>query len=204
MNKNFEKFEDFLKQITSILSLNIEQTLTKYNSFLNTEFIYKYSNEYLTKSFVFLSFWKKTSSIPSNLPSPLKLESKVIAGYKRGSKLLGVPTANLEISQEISSLLSKIPTGVYYGHLNFLENSITSIDITRCYKGVLSIGYNPYFDNQIKTIEVFLIDYEGEDFYDQKVSLTINGFLRTEASFENFAELVTAISYDIITANSIL
>lgn len=203
-SKRFDKFEDFLKQITSNLSLNIESTLIKYNSFLNSEFIYKYSNEFLTKNFVFLSLWKKTSSLPSNLPSPIKLESKVIAGFKRGSKLLGVPTANLEITQEISNLLSKIHTGVYYGHLNFLENSISSIDMTRSYKGVLSIGYNPYFDNQSKTIEVFLIDYEGEDFYDQKVSLTIEGFLRTEASFENFAELVTAISYDIITANSIL
>jgi riboflavin kinase len=203
-NKFFEKFEDFLKQISSNLSLNTEATITNYNTFLNNQFIYKYSNEFLTKDFAFLSLWKKTSFLPSTVPSPLKLESKVIAGFKRGSKLLGVPTANLEITQEISNLLSKIHTGVYYGHLNFLENSISSIDRSRSYKGVLSIGYNPYFDNQSKTIEVFLIDYEGEDFYDHKVSLTIQGFLRTEASFENFAELVTAISYDIITANGIL
>ncbi len=68
------------------------------------------------------------------------------------------------------------------------------------YKSVLSIGYNPYFDNSCKTLEVFLIDYEGEDFYDSECLLTIEGFVRNEAAFENFSELVTAINYDIIVS----
>ena len=118
-------------------------------------------------------------------------------GFKRGSKLLGVPTANIEIKQSLVS----IQTGVYYGPFRFLEDLDESHKV---YSGVLSIGYNPYFDNNCKTIEVFLTDYEGEDFYGKEVTLSIEGFIRTEASFENFSELVTSITYDIIVSNEIL
>ncbi len=127
--------------------------------------------------------------------NPFHIEGKVVPGFKRGSKLLGVPTANIETKEKFSH----IQTGVYYGPFRFLNYGIE-----KTYAGVLSIGYNPYFDNNCKTIEVFLIDYEGEDFYDREVELTIEGFIRTEASFENFSELVTAITYDIIISNQIL
>ena len=90
---------------------------------------------------------------------------------------------------------------MFYGPFKFLNKDLFS---KTTYSGVLSIGFNPYFDNQIKTIEVFLIDYEGEDFYDQEVELIIEGFVRTEASFENFSELVTAITYDIIVSDGLL
>jgi FAD synthase len=94
--------------------------------------------------------------------------------------------------------------GVYYGDFYFITNTVTSANILKKYKGVLSIGYNPYFDNDFKTIEVFLIDYEGDDFYGEDVMVTIKGYIRPESAFENFCELVTAITYDIIIANKIL
>ena len=69
---------------------------------------------------------------------------------------------------------------------------------------MLSIGYNPFFNNKLKTIEVFLIDYEREDFYEDEVSLLSDGYSRSEENFANLSELVTTITYDIILFNEIL
>uniref|UniRef100_A0A5K4E9X2 riboflavin kinase n=1 Tax=Schistosoma mansoni TaxID=6183 RepID=A0A5K4E9X2_SCHMA len=63
---------------------------------------------------------------------------KVVHGFGRGSKQLGIPTANLE-----ESIVSEIPdstkNGIYFGWAK-LSN-------TPVYKMVMSIGWNPYFKN---------------------------------------------------------
>lgn len=96
--------------------------------------------------------------------------------------------------------------GVYLGMITFTSNqkSNEKIEEKITYKGMLSIGYNPFFDNAHKTIEVFLIDYEGDDFYEDYVSLNIHGYSRTETVFSGFSELVTTITYDIILGNKLL
>jgi len=86
--------------------------------------------------------------------------------------------------------------------LSLIMKKNSEIDLEKEYKCVLSIGWNPYYDNSFKTIEVFIIDYEGENFYNEELEISINSFIRTEANFENFGELVTAIAYDIIQANN--
>ena len=192
---NFESenyFEDMIKSICQIQSLDYLQTISIYKELNGSQFINKYSKEYINKKFDFLPLWRNSNSIPE-----ISIFGKVIPGFKRGSKLLGVPTANIEITPEIKEKLAAITTGIYFGHFSFADSE----KISGNFNAVLSIGYNPYFENECKTIEVFLIDYEGEDFYDEHVNLTIEGFLRTEASFENFSELVTAITYDIIASN---
>jgi len=105
-------------------------------------------------------------------------------------------------NEKINNLLS----GIYVGFCKFETNNLGNIeiDIKRSYKAVMSIGWNPYFDNAVKTIEVFIIDYEGDNFYDEELQISITSFIRTEANFENFGELVTAITYDIIRADNIL
>lgn len=198
--KNFTKekesfvFEDILKKISSFNNCDEIETLNNYNNYLNTEFIFKYSKEFLNKKFRFLNLWNNYKMIV-----PVEISGKIITGFKRGSKLLGVPTANIEITEEIKEKIDYLHTGVYFGEFFFKNKNNNS----EMFKAVLSIGYNPYFDNAQKTIEVFLINYEGEDFYDALIDLIIKGFIRTEASFENFAELVTAITYDIITTDTI-
>ena len=96
--------------------------------------------------------------------------------------------------------------GVYFGTITFKTNlkNNPQIDKMKTYKGVLSIGYNPFFNNKVKTIEVFLIDYKGKDFYEDEVSLLIDGYSRSEENFANLSELVTTITYDIILFNDIL
>ena len=65
------------------------------------------------------------------------------------------------------------------------------------FTGLISIGYNPFFGNKVKTIECYLVGYSGGDLYGQKIKLRISKYLRPESRFWSFAELVTAIAYDI-------
>ena len=62
----------------------------------------------------------------------------------------------------------------------------------------LSIGWNPTYDNDEKTIEVFIInDFEGKDFYDDYLTVDLKHFLRAEALFSDFDALILAIQCDI-------
>lgn len=114
--------------------------------------------------------------------------------------------ANIEMTNKNSDLIEDMLSGIYVGPCKFLTNKSNNqnINTNKKYKGVLSIGWNPFYDNEVKTIEVFIIDYQGDNFYDEELEISINSFIRTEANFENFGELVTAITYDIIQAESML
>ena len=48
---------------------------------------------------------------------------------------------------------------------------------------VMSIGWNPFFDNAKKTIEPWLLHEFGGDFYDQELRLHVLGYIRPEANF---------------------
>lgn len=145
----------------------------------------------MKRTFLFENLWGNKLDIKVS-----SIEGKVVAGFKRGSKLLGVPTANIEIHCE--DILKGLINGVYFGEFFFKTNkNNNTINTNESYRAVLSIGNNPYFDNTLRTLEVFLIHYSGEDFYDEKVKLEIQGYIRPESSFEIFAELVTTIGYDI-------
>eukprot|EP00586_Coscinodiscus_wailesii_P007520 CAMPEP_0172492102 /NCGR_PEP_ID=MMETSP1066-20121228/23120_1 /TAXON_ID=671091 /ORGANISM="Coscinodiscus wailesii, Strain CCMP2513" /LENGTH=107 /DNA_ID=CAMNT_0013261529 /DNA_START=65 /DNA_END=384 /DNA_ORIENTATION=- len=88
---------------------------------------------------------------PTPKTLPIRLISKVIHGYKRGSTELGVPTANLSPSPSFAAL----PTGVYYGFARVVPSSPSSSSTT--YKTALSIGYNPHYANTEKTVEPHFI-----------------------------------------------
>lgn len=50
---------------------------------------------------------------------PIRLISKVVRGYGRGSKDLGIPTANVSRDQDVLSCscgdFDHLPTGIYWG-----------------------------------------------------------------------------------------
>jgi FAD synthase len=110
------------------------------------------------------------------------------------------------MTEENIAITNQMLSGVYFGLCKFLSNKSGNpkINLNNSYKYVLSIGWNPYYENEVKTIEVFIIDYIGDAFYEEVLEIDVNYFLRTEANFENFGELVTAITYDIIQANIML
>src|SRR5258708_37477655 len=48
-------------------------------------------------------------------PFPLQMEGKVIRGFRRGSKELGIPTANLPVDNNLTPWISSIKSGAYFG-----------------------------------------------------------------------------------------
>ena len=197
-----EKIENYFDSFDDFIDAYFSSSKEKYNSFKGNEFIMKYSHDQITKKFSFSSLWKNYTVFKNQI----LIEGKVIKGFKRGSKLLGIPTANIEMNETNTKIVTSHINGVYFGTITFKSNNKKNqnIEKKKCYKGVLSIGYNPFFNNKSKTIEVFLIDYDGEDFYEDEVSLLIDGYSRSEENFANLSELVTTITYDIILFNDIL
>jgi hypothetical protein len=82
--------------------------------------------------------------IEGTLPiEPWFIGGPVIKGFGRGSKVLGIPTANLP-AENFSDVVSEHTSGVYFGWAGLSTRGV--------YKMVMSIGWNPYFDNTEKTV----------------------------------------------------
>jgi len=193
---NEKEFDKFLES-----NFN-ENAKTIFSDFFKTEFIMKYQKEDIKKKFKFFSLWKNYIFYKEKIT----IEGKIVSGFQRGSKQLGIPTANIEMTEENSKKIKKLINGTLFGRMSFKTNKKNNpnIEINKQYKSVLSIGYNPTFNNQTKTIEVFLINFEGGDFYDDEVCLIIDGYSRSEMRFSGLPELVTSITYDTILFNEIL
>ncbi|MCL4137092.1 UNVERIFIED_CONTAM: hypothetical protein GTU68_061959 [Idotea baltica] len=74
---------------------------------------------------------------------PLFVCGKVVKGFGRGSKELGIPTANLS-EEVIDHLPEDLKPGIYYG--------LSSVDQGSVYKMVLSVGWNPFYNNEKKSM----------------------------------------------------
>ncbi|GLU23095.1 hypothetical protein SLE2022_391270 [Rubroshorea leprosula] len=126
--------------------------------------------------------------VEGTLPiEPWYIGGPIIKGFGRGSKLLGIPTANLS-TEDHSTLLSKYPSGVYFGWAGLSTRGV--------YKMVMSIGWNPYFNNTKKTIEPWLLHEFNEDFYGEELRLVIIGYIRPEANFPSLQRLIAKIHED--------
>eukprot|EP00743_Colponemidia_sp_Colp-15_P005412 GILK01005817.1.p1 GENE.GILK01005817.1~~GILK01005817.1.p1 ORF type:complete len:394 (-),score=72.09 GILK01005817.1:92-1213(-) len=132
------------------------------------------------------------------LNSPVRLQGTVVPGYGRGSKMLGVPTANLSMSPEVREKLATVLPGVYFGW-----GSIGT-DSSGVYKMVLSVGWNPFFDNPEKTLEAYLMHEFSDDFHHSHIRLLLLSFLRAEASFASLDHLVEAIHMDTTVSRRLL
>ncbi|KAE7995576.1 hypothetical protein FH972_000356 [Carpinus fangiana] len=118
---------------------------------------------------------------------PWYIGGPVIKGFGRGSKVLGIPTANLS-TDGYSTLLSEHPSGVYFGWARVSTRGV--------FKMVMSIGWNPYFNNTEKTIEPWLLHDFAEDFYGEDLRLVVVGYIRPEANFPSLESLVAKIHED--------
>lgn len=104
---------------------------------------------------------------------------------------------------ETNKLITKdlIP-GVYTALGQFIREDSQSVKLYKC---ALSIGWNPVYDNKEKTIEVYLIDYDSQqDFYGEELKITLKSYLRPEALFSTFNDLILAISCDVKAADEYL
>ncbi|KAL2650444.1 hypothetical protein R1flu_018572 [Riccia fluitans] len=126
--------------------------------------------------------------IQDTLPmDPWYICGTVIKGYGRGSKVLGIPTANLPTAAFASQLAGHV-CGIYLGWAALAGRGI--------FKMVMSVGWNPYFDNSEKTVEPWLLHEFPEDFYGEELKLIVVGYIRPEANFPSLEALIERIHED--------
>lgn len=156
----------------------------------------------------------------------MRFRSKVVHGFGRGSTDLGIPTANLSREDATCSSSSQLdfddlPTGIYWGFARIGKRQEDVDNDTSyhgsVYKAAISIGYNPTYGNEEKTVEPHLIAPPtharrhasscGEtllrDFYEEPIRLSVVGYLRPELPFEGLDKLIVAIKNDIVNAEKL-
>ncbi|XP_055347522.1 putative riboflavin kinase [Paramacrobiotus metropolitanus] len=123
---------------------------------------------------------------------PLMVEGQVVRGFGRGSKELGIPTANFT-DEVVKKLPLEMENGVYFG--------LASVDAGAVDRMVLSVGWNPQFHNQLKTMETHILRDFSRDFYGSTLRVAVLGYIRPMTSFTSLDELIAAIKDDIRKAN---
>lgn len=115
---------------------------------------------------------------------------RVVAGHGRGGRLLGFPTANLRVTDEL------LPgPGVYA--------VLVELDDGRLIKGVNNIGSNPTFEDGGLNVETHLLDFDG-DLYGSDITLHFVQHLRGEKRFDGPEQLAAQIGKDVARAHEVL
>ena len=117
-----------------------------------------------------------------------QLRGSVVNGRNRGGKLLGFPTANLALQDELCP-----KSGIY---------AVTVEWEGQLYHGVANIGYSPTFDDHLFTVEVHILDF-NQDIYGQKIKINFLKRIRDEIKFDSLASLSEQIRQDITVARNL-
>lgn len=139
--------------------------------------------------------------IPDHIqdPFPIICESEVVCGFGRGSAELGIPTANVPVDESLDNL----KPGVYFGwckvtptnderktsigqsgkSVEFNYGSLLSADELKVLPMVMSIGWNPFYNNQKKAAEVHIIHKFSDNFYGAHIKICILGYIRPELDY---------------------
>jgi len=117
------------------------------------------------------------------------IRSTVEHGLKRGRDL-GFPTANLRIGA--NKLLPA--TGIYAVRVDIEE---------RTYAGALSVGFRPTFGSNSLTVEVYILDFDG-DVYDRLLTVWFVQRLRAEKRFASVPALQQQMTRDVGATRRVL
>ncbi|XP_017953488.1 putative riboflavin kinase [Drosophila navojoa] len=126
---------------------------------------------------------------------PIYVSGEIVRGFGRGSKELGIPTANFSLDV-VKSLPESLQTGVYYGWAKVNDSEV--------YKMVLSVGWNPFYNNKEKSLETHIMHKFDCDLYGRTLKICIVGYLRPEQNFKSLDDLIKAIKSDIEKATTLL
>ncbi|KAI8374408.1 uncharacterized protein BYT42DRAFT_576260 [Radiomyces spectabilis] len=126
-------------------------------------------------------------------PYPYPISGTVVKGYGRGSKELGIPTANLS-EDALQMMCSEFTTGVYYGWAQIGEVN------SKVYPMVMSLGWNPYYKNEKRSAEVHIIHEFPEDFYGTSIRVIVLGYIRPEQNYPSLDALIRDIRTDVEVA----
>ena len=123
------------------------------------------------------------------LTRPFTVRNVVQHGDKNG-RLLGFPTANLEMGQYlrprygIYAVTGRLPDG-------------------RILKGAANLGIRPSFDPPKELLEPHFFDF-AEDLYGQEIDIAFHAFIRPEAKFDDMDALMAQIAADCDGAKTLL
>jgi riboflavin kinase/FMN adenylyltransferase len=123
------------------------------------------------------------------LGRPYRLSGPVVGGAERGHSL-GFPTANIGVDED-----QALPADGVYATLAHLDD--------RTYESVTNIGVRPTFNGGERTVEVFLMDFDG-DIYGRELSIELIDRLRGEVKFSSTAELSQQMGADVREAKAVL
>ena len=113
----------------------------------------------------------------------------VTPGRNRGGKLLGFPTANIKLREELFP-----KNGIY---------AVTVDCLGKRHQGVANIGYSPTFDDNELTVEVHILDF-NEDLYGKSIVVKFIERIRDEIKFAGISDLSQQIARDVMRARDIL
>jgi len=150
---------------------------------------FKIDNEIVSSTLI------RNCILSGDVPAATKLlgrfynvEGVVVSGAGRGTGL-GYPTANIEPEKELLP-----PSGIYA--------AFVMVDGRR-YMGALNIGAKPTFEDYTSTLEVFLLDYEG-DLRGKKLNVLFVDKLRDIVKFDCPESLKRQIAADVEKTKEIL
>jgi riboflavin kinase/FMN adenylyltransferase len=138
------------------------------------------------REFVMAGDFKKARKM---LGRDYQVAGRVIEGRDRGGRLLGFPTANLQLIDELTPKPGVYATEVF-------------IDGQR-YEGATNIGYSPTFKNGAFSVETHILDFSG-DIYGKIIQVRFVERLRDEKTFSGPEELSAQISKDVQRARKVL
>lgn len=153
-------------------------------------------------------------------PFPIQVDTDIIGGFGRGSSELGIPTANIAADGP----LQQLDHGVYYGWTRVIPKvgkktdsmKIKDRDVEFNYGAklgpddlgvlpmVMSIGWNPFYNNSEKSAEIHIMHKFKDTFYGSEIKVVIAGFIREDTSFDSMDDLIKAINTDIDVAHNSL
>jgi riboflavin kinase/FMN adenylyltransferase len=121
---------------------------------------------------------------------PYMLSGHVVPGKQIG-RTIAYPTANLAIKEKYKL----IPANGVYIVFSEIHGKVVY--------GITSIGTNPTVGGEVRTIETYFLDFNG-DLYDQKLRIEFIAKIREEETFDNVNELQGAIQKDEAFARNYL
>jgi riboflavin kinase/FMN adenylyltransferase len=133
----------------------------------------------------------EVSAATAALGRPHRLDGLVVRGDQRGRQL-GFPTANLSTAP-----YAMIPAdGVYAGRVVCLDERGATVPGADLGAAAISVGTNPTFDGQHRTVESHILDFD-RDVYGEQIGVEFIERLRGMERFDGVDALVAQMRADV-------
>ena len=129
----------------------------------------------------------RVAEVAELLGEPYLLAGHVVGGERVG-RTLGFPTANLQLHDE-----QLVPAnGIYAVRVRIAGEHVWRM-------GAMSIGVRPTFGGTVRTLEVHLLDWDG-DLYGRNLTVAMIDWLRGEERFDGVEPLIAQMTADCAEA----